>query len=255
SVPVVHNGYGPTETAIYSSVNAIRAVDGPVETLDIGIGRPVANTRIRLLDAFLHPVPPGAVGELYIAGAGVARGYLNRPGLSAERFLPDSAGSPGSRMYRTGDLARYRPDGRLEYLGRADHQVKIRGFRIEPGEIEVALAAQPGIRHAVVVAQSFEDGDLRLVAYVVPEQAATPEVARWRAALAATLPTYMVPAHFMLLDALPLTPNGKVDRRALPAPRPGDAGDRLAYEAPRGETERALVDIWAQVLRVERVGR
>ncbi|WP_186083746.1 non-ribosomal peptide synthetase, partial [Burkholderia gladioli] len=212
----VWNLYGPTETAIWSTVLPVR--DDPARTLPASaIGRPIANTRIYLLDEHGQPVPTGAVGELHIGGDGVARGYLNRPELTAERFVHDPfAGDAIARMYRTGDLARYLPDGNIEYLGRNDHQVKIRGFRIELGEIEARLANHPAVREAVVLA--IGDGaDKRLVAYVVAEHDEQ-LVGALRSHLAAQLPDYMVPAAFVRLDALPLTPNGKVDRRALPAP-------------------------------------
>ncbi|WP_425117683.1 non-ribosomal peptide synthase/polyketide synthase [Burkholderia gladioli] len=248
----VWNLYGPTETAIWSTVLPVR--DDPARTLPASaIGRPIANTRIYLLDEHGQPVPTGAVGELHIGGDGVARGYLNRPELTAERFVHDPfAGDAIARMYRTGDLARYLPDGNLEYLGRNDHQVKIRGFRIELGEIEARLANHPAVREAVVLA--IGDGaDKRLVAYVVAEHDEQ-LVGALRSHLAAQLPDYMVPAAFVRLDALPLTPNGKVDRRALPAPDQS-ALARQAYEAPQGEIESALAEIWAELLGVERVSR
>nr|WP_244123661.1 non-ribosomal peptide synthetase [Burkholderia gladioli] len=248
----VWNLYGPTETAIWSTVLPVR--DDPARTLPASaIGRPIANTRIYLLDEHGQPVPTGAVGELHIGGDGVARGYLNRPELTAERFVHDPfAGDAIARMYRTGDLARYLPDGNLEYLGRNDHQVKIRGFRIELGEIEARLANHPAVREAVVLA--IGDGaDKRLVAYVVAEHDEQ-LVGALRSHLAAQLPDYMVPAAFVRLDALPLTPNGKVDRRALPAPDQS-ALARQAYEAPQGEIESALAEIWAELLGVERISR
>ncbi|WP_425126192.1 amino acid adenylation domain-containing protein [Burkholderia gladioli] len=248
----VWNLYGPTETAIWSTVLPVR--DDPARTLPASaIGRPIANTRIYLLDEHGQPVPTGAVGELHIGGDGVARGYLNRPELTAERFVHDPfAGDAIARMYRTGDLARYLPDGNIEYLGRNDHQVKIRGFRIELGEIEARLANHPAVREAVVLA--IGDGaDKRLVAYVVADHDES-LVGALRSHLAAQLPDYMVPAAFVRLDALPLTPNGKVDRRALPAPD-SSALARQAYEAPQGEIECALAEIWAELLGVERISR
>ncbi|WP_338861220.1 amino acid adenylation domain-containing protein [Mycetohabitans rhizoxinica] len=247
--PRLLNVYGPTETTVTSTVHEVIYDDGNWRT----IGRPIANTRIYLLDTHGQPVPLGAAGELYIGGAGVARGYLNRPGLSAERFTPDPFSSvPGARMYKTGDLARYRPDCHLEFLGRNDHQVKIRGFRIELGEIEACLSQHPQVRDAVVIAQG--DGHYqRLVAYIVAEPDES-LAAVLRAHVAAVLPEYMVPAAFVRLDALPLTPNGKLDRRALPAPD-DDALVRQAYEAPQGEMETTLAAIWAELLGVERVSR
>ncbi|MCG1048369.1 amino acid adenylation domain-containing protein, partial [Mycetohabitans sp. B6] len=211
---VVFNAYGPTETTVcVSAWRGLNLFNGKV----LPIGRPLANTRVYLLDAHGQPVPLGAVGELYIGGAGVARGYLNRPELTAERFVRDPfASEPDARMYKTGDLARYLPDGNLEFLGRNDHQVKIRGFRIELGEIETCLVQHAQVHEAVVLAMG-EGQDKRLVAYVVTEP--DEQLANTlRTHVAAVLPEYMVPSAFVRLDALPLTPNGKLDRRALPAP-------------------------------------
>jgi len=226
------------------------------------IGRPIANTRVYLLDGHGAPVPFGAAGELYIGGAGVARGYLNRPELTAERFIA-SPFVDGDRLYRTGDLARYLPDGNLEFLGRNDDQVKIRGFRIEPGEIAARLIEHAWVRDAVVVAQQDGTGEKRLVAYVVcaPEARSDERdvtgaelAATLRAHVGAHLPDYMMPAAFVRLAALPLTVNGKLDRKALPAPD-DEAYAHSAYEPPQGEIEAALAQIWAELLGVERVGR
>ncbi|PMS18374.1 hypothetical protein C0Z18_17530 [Trinickia dabaoshanensis] len=255
SVQLVDN-YGPTETTVVATSGLI----DPSQSVHT-IGRPIANTRIYLLDAHGQPVPTGAVGEIYIGGAGVARGYLNRPDLDAERFLPDpfaiAAGTADARMYRTGDLARYLSDGRLVFLGRDDQQVKIRGFRIELGEIEAQLRTHPGLRDVAVVATQDARGETRLIAYVVTcEEAADPHaIARsLRAHLQARLPDYMMPAAFTALPALPLTSNGKLDRRALP--EASDAGlDQPSYEAPHGKTESALAEIWAQLIGLDRVGR
>ncbi|MCG1048400.1 non-ribosomal peptide synthetase [Mycetohabitans rhizoxinica] len=245
------NGYGPTESTTFATTYKITSVS---ETnASIPIGRPVANTRVYLLDAHGQPVPLGAVGELYIGGAGVARGYLNRPKLTAERFVRDPfVGEPGARLYKTGDLARYLPDGNLEFVGRNDDQVKIRGFRIEPGEIEACLTAHPQVRDAVVLATG-EGTAKRLVAYVQAE-ANEPLASTLRAHVSARLPEYMVPSAFVRLDAFPLTPNGKLDRRALPAPDDAALAHQ-AYEAPQGELETTLAAIWAELLGVERVGR
>jgi amino acid adenylation domain-containing protein len=244
------NNYGPTETTVVATSGRLHPGDPTIH-----IGRPIANTRLYVLDTYGQPVPLGAVGELYIGGAGVARGYLNRPELTAERFLEDPfCGVPGERMYRTGDLVRYRPDGNLEFLGRNDDQVKIRGFRIELGEIEARLLEHPAIREAVVLAREEAAGEKRLVAYITSEQE-TPELAATlRTHVGAALPEYMVPAAFVRLEEFPLTPNGKLDRKALPAP-PAEAYAREAYEPPQGSMETALAAIWAELLQVERVGR
>ncbi|WP_284343867.1 thioesterase domain-containing protein, partial [Dyella mobilis] len=219
------------------------------------IGERIPDLRLYLLDAQGQPVPLGAVGELYVGGAGVARGYLNRPELTAERFLPDPfSPHPDARMYRSGDLARYLPDGNLVFLGRNDHQVKIRGFRIELGEIEARLAEHDAIRDAVVLAREDVPGDKRLVAYVTTEGENSDLAAALRAHLSARLPDYMVPSAFVQLEALPLTPNGKLDRKALPAPD-GEAYARHVYEAPQGDIERILATLWEELLGIARVSR
>ncbi len=246
----VWNLYGPTETTVWSTLHHVdRAAPS------VPIGRPVANTRAYALDAGFQPVPAGVPGELFLGGEGVARGYLGRPGLTADRFLPEPfGGTPGARMYRTGDLARWRPDGVLEYLGRADQQVKVRGFRIEPGEVEAALAAHPGVREAVVAAPEDGTGEARLVAYVVEEDEVPPDTPELRRFLRDRLPDYMIPSLFVGLDALPRTGSGKVDRRALPAPEGGRAGVSAELVEPRTAVEEAVASVWAEVLRLERVG-
>ncbi|MGW7384621.1 non-ribosomal peptide synthetase [Streptomyces sp. NPDC054794] len=241
----VVNFYGPTETTVYSTC-AVLPPDDPTPV----IGEPVANTRVYLLDDALRPVPVGAAGELYIAGAGVARGYWRRPGLSAGRFVADPFGGPGERMYRTGDRARWSADGSLHYLGRTDHQVKIRGFRIEPGEIESALTAHPAVRQAVVLARELPGAGRTLIGYVVPHPGATAAPAELRDHLAARLPDHMVPSALVPLDALPLTVNGKLDRAALPAPQL-PAAERRAPGNPR---EEILCELFAEVLALPRVG-
>jgi pristinamycin I synthase-3/4 len=243
----VANVYGPTEDTTYSTYAVVeRGADR------VTIGRPVAGTRARVLDAELRPVAPGVPGELYLAGDGVARGYARRPDLTAERFLPEPGGPPGSRMYRTMDRVRWLATGELEYLGRTDFQVKVRGFRIEPGEIEAALRAHPAVGDAVTVVRDEPPAGPRLVAYVTRAPGSDPAPAELRAHLARSLPEYMVPSAFVTLDAFPLTSSGKTDRRALPAPD-APAGAREPAP-PRTPTELLLVGIWAEVLELERVG-
>ncbi|WP_330207244.1 amino acid adenylation domain-containing protein [Pseudomonas sp. AM14(2022)] len=238
----VINNYGPTEATVVATSGRIDAGQA------LHIGKPVSNATVYLLDEQQQPVPLGVTGELYVGGAGVARGYLNRAELSAERFLRDPfSAEPGARLYRTGDLARWRADGNLEYLGRNDDQVKIRGIRIEPGEIESALASHPAVREAVVLVR-----DGQLLAWFT-EQAPL-DINELHAQLKTRLSSAMLPSAYVRLSALPLTANGKVDRKALPAPGPDDL-IRREYEAPQGEVEIALAQIWAEVLQVERVGR
>lgn len=243
------NMYGITETTVHVTWRALSSQDLDAK-VQSPIGRPISDLNWYLLDSQLQPVAPGCAGELYIAGAGLARGYHGRAGLTAERFVP-SPFAPGVRLYRSGDLARQRADGNIDYLGRIDQQVKIRGFRIELGEIETCLKQQVGVSDAVL---SVHQG--QLCAYVVAEQTPTDPLAwreQLRTALKVDLPDYMVPSHWLLLEALPLTGNGKLDRRALPLP---DAEHwQRPYSAPVGELETRLATIWAQVLEVERVGR
>jgi len=242
----VWNMYGPTETTVWSTLAAVER-GAPVT-----IGRPIANTRVYILDRSRQPVPVGVAGEIAIGGDGVAVGYLNRPDLTAERFVPDPF-APAARMYLTGDLARYLPDGLIEHLGRLDHQIKIRGFRVEPGEIEAALAACPDVAAAVVVAREQAPGDWRLVAYFVPE-GTTPSPSELRHRLRATLPEHMVPSIFEALDALPLSANGKLDRNALPAPRLAKDDGPISSATPRTAVEEQLAVIWSRTLGVERIG-
>ncbi len=243
------NMYGPTETTIWSSTHQLDGAKGPIP-----IGRPIANTQLYVLDAGGEPVPQGVPGELCIGGDGVVRGYLDRPELTAERFIPDPfATREGARLYRTGDLVRYRGDGTLEFLGRLDHQLKIRGHRIELGEIEAVLSEHPSVREAVVVAQDDGAGDRRLVGYVIGDgqEVAASELRRH---LLERLPEYMVPTHFVELDAFPLTPNGKVDRKALPAADPAQRAVEVEYVAPTSDLEERIAAIWQDVLNVEQVG-
>jgi amino acid adenylation domain-containing protein/non-ribosomal peptide synthase protein (TIGR01720 family) len=249
----VFNGYGPTEATIGCTWYEVPYM--PAATLQSPpIGRPIANAQVYVLDPNLEPVPLGVPGEVYLGGVGLARGYLRRPGVTAERFLPNPfAVRPGARMYRTGDLARFRRDGNLEFLGRADRQVKVRGFRIELGEIETALAAHPSVRQAVVEAIGDAPGERRLAAYYVPDDP-PPSVTQLRAHLGTILPDYMIPAAYVPLEELPLLPNGKIDRAALPSPEAARPELGTAFEPPRTDVERKLVEIWKSVLRLDRVG-
>ncbi|WP_253780864.1 non-ribosomal peptide synthetase [Goodfellowiella coeruleoviolacea] len=242
----VLNEYGPTETTVGCTTFAVdehTVADLPDDV--VTLGRPMGNTRMYVLDAALRLVPPGVVGELYIAGPQVARGYVGSPDLTAGRFVAHPFGAPGSRMYRTGDLGRWRPDGTLEFAGRVDNQVKIRGYRVEPGEIEAALRAVPGVRAAAVVVPS---GEQRLIGYVVPDGAA-PAPDEVRAALADVLPEYMVPSAIVTIDELPLTANGKLDRAALPVPVP-----TATATAPRTPVEELLCGLFSEVLGGTAVG-
>jgi amino acid adenylation domain-containing protein len=250
----VINHYGPTEATI--GALTFRVEDGEIRRMSpttVPIGRPIANTRVYILDERRQPVPIGVVGELWIGGEGLAQGYLNQPEQTAERFAADPfRAEAGARMYRTGDLARYLPGGNVEFLGRSDHQVKVRGFRVELAEIEAVLERLPAIGKAVVTAVEEQPGDLRIVAYLVPSGSQDPEPSELRAALAEYLPDYMIPAALVVMDRLPLTPNGKVDRTALP--RPGEPREAAGFVAPRNPVEEALAGIWREVLGVERVG-
>jgi amino acid adenylation domain-containing protein len=249
----VVNNYGPTEGTVVATSGVVRASPDPVGAPSIG--KPIDNVRVYVVDDQLNPVAMGTPGELLIGGESVARGYLARPALTAEKFIPDRfSGTPGARLYRTGDLACYRPDGEIEFLGRADEQVAIQGNRVELGEITAILHRHPAVRSSVVVVGEQVSGGRRLIAYLVPVDDHRPDAGQLRAFLAEYLPSSMVPAAFVYLEELPLTPNGKVNRAALPAPsaaniaRPADSG------RPATELEQALESIVAELLDLDRVG-
>ena len=249
----VHNLYGPTETTIWSALHEVNSQDASLPI--VPLGRPIDNTQLYILDDALQPVPVGVQGELYIAGDGVARGYWGQAELTAERFLPNPFGHcGGQRIYRTGDQVRYLPAGEIEYLGRIDHQVKIRGFRIELGEIEAALREHSIVRDVAVVASEDKPDDKRIVAYVVLNQPCAAPADELRRAVKEKLPSVMIPAAFVVLDALPLTPNGKIDRKALPAPDHLRPDLEASFVAPRTPIETMMADIWSQILQLEKVG-
>ena len=254
----VRNIYGPTEATVYATAwrADVQAADQDAPAGRAGtappIGRPVSGMRALVLDEELRPVPAGTTGELYLAGLQLARGYLNRPGLTSERFVACPSGAAGERMYRTGDLARYITGAQIEYLGRVDDQVKIRGYRIELGEIEAVLAAQPGVGQAAVTVRRDRPGDGTLVGYAVPAAGGRLDTTVLRAAVARALPGYMVPTAIAILDRLPLTPSGKLDRQALPAI--GSSAVPNPQATPSTARERALCEMFAQVLGLEQVG-
>ncbi|MGW0094913.1 amino acid adenylation domain-containing protein [Streptomyces sp. NPDC003328] len=240
------NLYGPTETTVY--VTWCGPMSGDVAP---PIGKPLINSRLYVLDSKLRPVPANVVGELYIHSDGIARGYLNRPALTAERFVANPYGAPGSRMYRTGDLVRWQADGQLVFVGRADHQVKVRGFRIELGEVEATLTRHPNVQQAVALLDQTANGDCRLVAYALRAPGQDVQAAELREHVRSVLPPYMVPVGIQVLDTLPLSPNGKVDRSALPTFRDDSAAP--TGRAPRTHTEQVIAAIWAEVLGVAEV--
>jgi long-subunit acyl-CoA synthetase (AMP-forming) len=242
--------YGPTETTIWSMTQPIASLDG-----GISIGTPIANTQVYVLDKFRRPVPTGMPGELHIGGDGVARGYLNRPELTADRFVRNPfSDRPDARMYATGDLASFRPDGTMDFIGRADFQVKVRGYRIELGEIESVIEAQPGILEAAVIVKADDAADQRLVAFMVPRDGVAAQTAELRSALRAKLPEYMIPNEFVTLLEMPRTANGKLDRKALQAIRPEPVRQVTADALPQSETEKLIVDSWRKTLKLEHVG-
>ncbi|MDC9019034.1 AMP-binding protein, partial [Mycobacterium marinum] len=247
------NMYGTTETTVHATLRDITEHDTTNDTTNdtSPIGTPLHHLAFAVLDRWLRPVPPGTVGELYVAGTGVGVGYWRRGGLSAARFVACPFGAAGSRMYRTGDLVCWGPDGQLQYLGRADEQVKIRGYRIECGEVTAALATLDGVEQAVVIARDDTPGQTRLVAYYTSAGNAGIDTAWLRDRLSEVLPAYMVPAAFVVIDELPLTVNGKLDRRALPAPDYTTSAQ--AYLAPQGPVEEVLASLYTQILGVDRV--
>lgn len=242
----IENMYGPTETTIWSTTETART-----DEVTVNIGTPIANTQVYVLDEAMQPVPLGVPGELYIGGAGVTRGYWQRDDLTAERFLYDPF-LEQNRIYRTGDLVRWRGDGRLDFLGRADHQVKLRGYRIELGEIEAAMTAHPGIKQAVVIAREDSPGSARLVGYVTTDSPLNE--AALRRTVAAALPDYMVPSAFVALQNFPLTPNKKIDRKALPAPQTTGAGAVAAPNRLSDTVQQEVAAIWSAILGVSNIG-
>ncbi|BAY29619.1 amino acid adenylation domain-containing protein [Nostoc carneum NIES-2107] len=244
------NAYGPTECTICATM-----AEYTDASQKLTLGRPIANSFVYILDSHLQPVPIGVAGEVHIGGIGLARSYLNRPELTREKFIPNPFSSEAeSRLYKTGDLARYLPDGNIEFLGRIDHQVKVRGFRIELGEIEAAIAQHSLVQQTVVTVREDIPGDKRLVAYIVTQSQPAPTTSEWRSFLKQSLPDYMIPNAFVVLETLPLTPNGKVDRRALPAPETESVNLATNYVAPNTPTQEAIAAIWTQVLGVEKIG-
>ncbi|MFD0793016.1 amino acid adenylation domain-containing protein [Mucilaginibacter litoreus] len=249
------NVYGPTETTIWSTLKEIKPGDG-----FISIGKPIDNTYIYILDKFLNPLAPGAAGEIYIAGEGVAKGYLNQPELTAEKFVADPFDDrAGAIMYRTGDLGTFTADGELMYISRIDAQVKIRGYRIETGEIEFNLTKEEAIKQAVVIARADGNGVAKLVAYIILEDKfkgadnVADMIQQWRSSLRSSVPDYMVPDNFAIIDEMPMTPNGKVDKKSLAA-RDISTAETVKYVEPNTETEKMLAEMWAEMLGLEKVG-
>jgi surfactin family lipopeptide synthetase A len=248
------NTYGPTEATVVSTIWESPGSSQPEESQrKVSIGRPISNAQVYILDAHLNPVPVGLRGELHIGGVGLARGYRKCPELTVKNFIAHPfCRTPGARLYKTGDFARYLPDGNIEFLGRIDDQVKIRGFRVELGEIEAVLRHHGSVRDTVVLPCDDGPDYQRLVAYVLPEQSALPTASELRGFLNATLPDYMVPSRFVLLDALPLMPNGKIDRHALPTLNRPELKD--GFVAPRSADEKIMASIWAETLKLKQIG-
>jgi amino acid adenylation domain-containing protein len=247
------NGYGPTETTTFAITFPIR--DVAEEASNIPIGRPISNTRVYILDANREPVPIGVAGEIYIGGDGLALGYLNRPELTAQKFVRDPfSNDPHARLYRTGDIARFLPDGNIQFIGRIDHQIKIRGFRVELEEIEAILAQHAEIEKALVLYTAGSTTGKRLVSYLITRPQASPSADELRDFLKAKLPEYMIPSHFVFVDALPLGPGGKVDRQSLPLPVWGKDPLETVRTSPRGPLEEALAGLWCEILGLTEIG-
>ena len=247
------NGYGPTENTTFTACHVMTA-ESRIDR-SVSIGKPISNTQVYILDQQLRPVPIGVYGELYIGGDGLAREYLNQPELTTERFIPNPfSEEPGARIYKTGDRVRFLEDGSIEFQGRFDQQVKIRGFRIELGEIEAALAEHPAVREVAVLCREDEPGDKRLVAYIVAAENLSLQADELRHFVQQRVPSYMVPAAFVILSALPLTPNGKVDRNGLPAPERGRSNLSVEMTLPQTEIEKGMAEIWAEILHLENIG-
>lgn len=250
------NTYGPTEGTIAVTRYKLPGIAAEQSSeREVPIGYPIENTSVYLLDRWMQPAAVGIPGELYIGGEALARGYLNRPDLTAEKFVPDPfSGNAGDRLYRTGDLVRFLPGGNLEYRGRTDHQVKIRGYRIEPGEIESALEKHEAVKDAVIMAREDDPGLRKLVAYIVPREGTKPKINELRSFLKQHLPDYMLPSVFVFLQKLPLNSSGKIDYRALPKPDQSRADVEGELVGPRRPTEKVLMSIWIEILRLDRIG-
>jgi acyl carrier protein len=244
---------GATEASIHSMIYEVEDTDPNWKS--IPYGRPMANQQAHLLDPHLRPVSGDTAGEIHYGGVGLARGYLNRPALTAEKFIPDPfGGRAGARIYKTNDLARFRPDGEVELIGRMDFQVKIRGMRVDLEEIAATLRRSPSVREAVVVMREDEPGDQRLIAYIIPAEIESLDLAELKRRLRSSLPEHMIPAIFVSLKAFPLSHNGKVDRRALPAPSRERPELSEAFVAPRTPIEEVVANVWSEALGLERVG-